>query len=471
MKRSRQLYLHEETNQGKIAQLETLAQEYRVYLQQCVDLIVAHRRFDIPRFELTQFFPRAAALNSNIESSCQQHAVGLIKGWAATLYVQKVRGRITHLKQGGIVTDEQARTLYTIGKRLIDRPSALIPREALEVYWKLLLAAGKTPTISNRTGMRLNKNTGNLKQLAKTELVEWWLTVSTLTRYRAINLPVKANPNVKLASALVKGALVRQDKRGRWLVEAMEVEEAPDFKVDPKAPRIGIDVGLNVIASTSDGRLYGADQKPKFNELKAKVDKLRANRQRQGLKTNSKRLDVLEDRLTGFIKTLTGTVANKLVKSYQGYTFVLEDLNLQGCRGSKRFAYRALANALGRKAPCLSVNPAYTSQECPSCGYISKSNRKGTEFNCRSCGRKSHADVIGAINIVRRSYDSSIDCDTKVPVVKADLQRRFSEKRRRPEDRPEVNELASSSRELTVGMKPKRRTRIDLNALPDLGKG
>ena len=135
---------------------------------------------------------------------------------------------------------------------------------------------------------------------------------------------------------------------------------------------------------------------------------MRANRQRQGFKTDSKRLHRLEKKLTGFVKTEVGTVVNDLVKRHPDTTFVIEDLNFRGCKGQKRFAYRMLHNSLRGKAPIQEVNPAFTSQECPSCGYISKSNRFGVKFQCHCCGRISHADVVGGKNLLGRSEDKQI---------------------------------------------------------------
>ena len=206
------------------------------------------------------------------------------------------------------------------------------------------------------------------------------------------------------------------------------------------------------MAATSDGRLYGANLKPKFDALYSKVRDLRANRQRQGFKENSPRLDRIEDRLTGMVKTAAGTVANKLIKSFQGYTFVIEDLDLKGCRGQKRFAYRALHRSLATKAPTLAVNPAYSSQTCPSCGYVSRSNRSGVKFHCRSCGRQGHADVVGGLNLLGRSEDKEIQLDADPSVVREVLRRRFAEKRRSPVGPLEVTALVASSRRLTVGV-------------------
>jgi len=49
------------------------------------------------------------------------------------------------------------------------------------------------------------------------------------------------------------------------------------------------------------------------------------------------------------------------------------------------------------------IDPKYTSQSCPFCGYVNKSNRKGLCFKCKSCNHQDNADRIGAINMSLRS--------------------------------------------------------------------
>ena len=77
------------------------------------------------------------------------------------------------------------------------------------------------------------------------------------------------------------------------------------------------------------------------------------------------------------------------------------------------------------------VNPAYTSQTCPSCGHVSRKNRSGIKFKCDSCGRKAHADWVGATNILRRSEDQDIGCGDDPVSVKRELGRRYQALRAR----------------------------------------
>jgi putative transposase len=53
--------------------------------------------------------------------------------------------------------------------------------------------------------------------------------------------------------------------------------------------------------------------------------------------------------------------------------------------------------------PVLLVNPKHTSQECSSCGHVSKANRQGEKFVCESCGHIDHADTQASRTILRRA--------------------------------------------------------------------
>ena len=47
------------------------------------------------------------------------------------------------------------------------------------------------------------------------------------------------------------------------------------------------------------------------------------------------------------------------------------------------------------------INPAYTSQRCNKCGYISRKNRTSqSKFSCKKCGHSENADINAARNIL-----------------------------------------------------------------------
>ncbi|MFF0220046.1 zinc ribbon domain-containing protein [Streptomyces vinaceus] len=50
----------------------------------------------------------------------------------------------------------------------------------------------------------------------------------------------------------------------------------------------------------------------------------------------------------------------------------------------------------------IAVDPRNTSRTCPECGHVSAENRPTQEkFHCVSCGDQAHAEVVGALNVLR----------------------------------------------------------------------
>ena len=411
MKKSRSFYLRPECNQSKIDALEALYAEYIDYVGTCVQHMLDARTLSLPRSAKQSFFPSSDTLSSQIIKNARDHAISIVSTWTKSVYARKLKHHIKVAYRNREIDDNIKKQLYTVGKHLITEPWKFVTQEAIDLYWSWLQdpkITGNPPTVSNRIGMRLSEMTSKLQDPKNAILADLWLNLSTLVRRKVVWLPLMGNPYVKRASEVSKGICARKDRRGRWRFEAVDLREWVIPEAAPDAPRVGVDVGLNVIAATSEGHIFGADMKPKFDKLYAKIRQVRANRQRQGFRENSPRLDRLEDRLSGMVKSFTSRVSNDLVKCYPGAIFVLEDLDLRGCRGSKRFCYHALAHFLETKVPTEVVNPAYSSQTCPSCGHVSRQNRRGIDFVCRQCGRRSHADVVGGVNLLGRSESKQV---------------------------------------------------------------
>ena len=436
IERARFLMLHPETNSGKIATLDALQAEYTKEVQVCVSLMLEKRCFSLPKKDKQTFFPPAENLSSQIEKNARDHAISITSSWAASGYTNKIKAIITELKKYGTIDADTAKALYSIGKHSICEPreKQKITQEHLDQYWCLLLSETegiKPPTITDKIGIRMSEMTCELQTPKRSKTAELWVKISTLNAGRRTYLPLMGSSYVQKPEDINKGFLARRTKTGKWRFEALssKLETLPDEPA-PNARHIGVDVGLNVVAATSDGRLYGRDLKPKFDRQYAKIKKIRANRQKQGIVTDSKRLSRLESKLSGLTKTAVGTVTNRLKNDYpEGTVFEFEDLDLRGCQGSKRYCYHAMYKSAVRKVLTGKNNPAYTSQECPSCGYLNRANRRSIKFRCLSCGRLGHADVAGAINILGRSKDQSIDCGTPHYCVKAILWKRFGESR------------------------------------------
>ena len=48
------------------------------------------------------------------------------------------------------------------------------------------------------------------------------------------------------------------------------------------------------------------------------------------------------------------------------------------------------------------VNPEYTSQRCPLCGYTDRANRRKRRFKCERCSQQDHADRAASVNVAMK---------------------------------------------------------------------
>lgn len=476
LKKSRVFLLHEACNAGKLVMLGALQVEYSTYVAQCVALMIERHCFNLLRSEKQAFFLRAERLSSQIEKNARDHAIGIVSGWAASAYTNLVKSRISELKKLEEIDGDTAKALYIVGKHQKRIPDKKVTQEHLDRYWSLLLDATRPPRVTKRIGIRMSEMTATLEEATGAKVATIWLTASTLTRYQTMALPLEGNPYVTSLDDIGSGILARQDARGRWRFEVVEKKTWDPVEPTDEMPKIGIDVGLNVIAATSDGRAFGGDLKPVFDTQYSKVKRLRANRQRQGLREDSSRLARMEQRLSGLTKSAVGRVSNELIQAYPGHVLVVEDLDLSGCRGSKRFCYRALHHSLEGKTATFAVNPAYTSQTCPCCGWFSRSNRRGVEFHCVRCGYRGHADVVGAMGVLGRSESKQIHLDDNPVSVREVLVRLYWERRNPNQDCPrdflkKCHAPVPSGRRLTTRVSPLGESQAQPQKRPSVGSG
>lgn len=80
-------------------------------------------------------------------------------------------------------------------------------------------------------------------------------------------------------------------------------------------------------------------------------------------------------------------------------------------------SYKAAWNGI----PTEKINPEHTSQECITCGFTSKSNRRGKRFKCIQCGFQDHADRKASVSIGAKGLeklDRNVPALNKLPVVR-----------------------------------------------------
>jgi IS605 OrfB family transposase len=188
---------------------------------------------------------------------------------------------------------------------------------------------------------------------------------------------------------------------------------------------VGVDLGINNLATTSNGFRFSGSQ--------AIATRKRYARLRQALQSNASRgAKALLRRLSGrerrYMAWLNHTISHRIVSSLQpGDTIVLEDLTYirERIRAQRQqrliqhsWAFAQLQafiayKALERGINVVFVDPRYSSQLCSRCGALG--SRQGLSFSC-ACGYRNHADYNAAYNLSLKGHALSDGLPVTQPI-------------------------------------------------------
>ena len=228
----------------------------------------------------------------------------------------------------------------------------------------------------------------------------------------------------------VKTCTVRR-QNGKWFVCFACVVE-PEL-LPPSSEAIGIDVGLNQFAALSDGsfvanpRFFRKDEKALAKaQRKLALQKRGSRKRRKAKKVVSRIHERIRNRRHNFVHQFA-----RMIVSLFGFIAV-EKLNVKNMSKSPvpvldedtgeylpnghaakaglnksicdaawsmfRNVLESKAENAGRKV--VSVNPAYTSQDCSGCGYRAKKKLSERWHHCPMCGLSLDRDTNAALNIL-----------------------------------------------------------------------
>ncbi len=297
----------------------------------------------------------------------------------------------------------------------------------------------KSEKIKDENGDFVLNKSGNPKLRTYTQEEErkkssydYWIKLSTLEKGKKIVLPLMTNSYFEGLNGEIKNFVqinfnqdISKINGNIPLFSSNEIDYKMDIclikdieknEYQPKMDKLALDLGLNNLFATNLGELYGRN----FSKLLKKYDEivslLAKNRQKQKLKTLSKKYKKLVNKIKAYLKNEINRVINRLIKNNQPKEIIVERLNFTSPKLSKKLN-RMISNfgkrIIEEKFKSISeqygiiitqINPAYTSQECSKCGYIAKNNRKNQEtFICGFCGKKQNADINASKNILARS--------------------------------------------------------------------
>lgn len=235
---------------------------------------------------------------------------------------------------------------------------------------------------------------------------------------------------------------------GKWLV-AIQTEREVEQPL-PQGGMVGIDLGIARFATLSDGtfvapaasfrrheaalakaqrklahicRCNGNVRSNNWKRAKARVQKIHArigNVRRDFLHQSSTAISknhavvCVEDlQVRNMSQSAAGTVdaPGRNVQAKSGLNKSILD---QGWFEFRRQLDYKLAWNGGH---LVAVPPANTSRTCPACGHVSAENRPTqARFACVNCGFEEHADLVGAINVLRAGH-ARLACEVNAEVM------------------------------------------------------
>jgi len=199
-----------------------------------------------------------------------------------------------------------------------------------------------------------------------------------------------------------------KDYKGRFF---FCITFSKEVAIKPKSSNdctiLGVDLGVNTLAVTSDSDFFGS-----VKQQRVRWERLVAELQSKGTRAATCKLQKAGGTWKRFMTWVNHNVSKRIVeKLSEGDVLVMEDLafirqTAKYNRWVHRWAFRELQRFLEYKATLkgvrvVYVSPHYTSKECNRCHSRHTSRHRGF-FECHSCGHTLNADLNGARNIARR---------------------------------------------------------------------
>ncbi|MFX1533975.1 MAG: RNA-guided endonuclease InsQ/TnpB family protein [Promethearchaeota archaeon] len=227
---------------------------------------------------------------------------------------------------------------------------------------------------------------------------------------------------------IIRSANLIERRDGKLFLQIAISKALADLDPTQCDHAIGVDVGLNFIAVTSDTAnktlFYGGGT---LKYTRWKYFKLRQELQSRGTRSAKRKLKIMSGRERRFVTDVNHCISKKIVqdahKKFKHPVIVLEDLtgirrtakctSKNGKRTLNHWSFYQLQQSIAYKAveleiPVIYVAPHYTSQQCPICGHREEANRNKNRhwFQCKQCHYQTNDDRAASMNIRNRAVVS-----------------------------------------------------------------
>lgn len=234
---------------------------------------------------------------------------------------------------------------------------------------------------------------------SKDSTFDAWLHLASIGNKMVMDLPIKYHKQFNNYNNIGK-------RLNSYLITKNYVQFSFEIITLPKRDGkkcIGIDTGINALASLNNGNQYGKDIKSCIERVK----RCKQNSKGQGVARRA-------------LKQRIDEISKEIIVKENPDLIVVERLKNMGDKSkAKRLLAKSIRRSIGTwnwkywlkrlEAQCeinrisfRNVAPYYTSTTCPVCGQSDRGNRNGEKFLCLNCGHEDNADINAGKNILNR---------------------------------------------------------------------
>jgi len=246
------------------------------------------------------------------------------------------------------------------------------------------------------SSMCVSSTIANL-QNSKDSQFDAWLHLWCIGKKISLDLPIKFHKHFNELNSIGK-------RLNSYIITTDDVQFCFEIDTGPKKEvksLIGIDTGINALASLSTGEQLGKD-------IKNYVD--RVKRCKKGSKGSKRASNAFKQRICEIAKETvkkTDLIVVEKLKNMNNNSKLKGRLsqNMRSSIGSWQYGFwldRLEQQCERNRVSFRTVSPYYTSQTCPRCGHIDRMNRLGETFRCQRCDYSGNADVFAARIVLGR---------------------------------------------------------------------
>ena len=247
--------------------------------------------------------------------------------------------------------------------------------------------------------MHVSSAIASLKKSKKAKSFDGWLHLASIGKRTILDLPIKFHQHFNRLAIMgrrLESYIIHLD----YVQFCFQVETG---KKKTKGKNVGLDSGINTLATLDDGTKLGKDIKDLVEKVKRK--KHGSKKQKKARRALRQKMDEIAKQLFSQVDMKTLVVED--LKKMNHRTKVKRRLTKNIRRSLGIWTYRYWLDRLQRasednRVSFRRVAPYYTSQRCNHCGHTERANRNRGTFLCRSCGHTDDADINAAKNILFR---------------------------------------------------------------------